>query len=147
MLHKKTVFDVDGMAFIPEKVKNNFVAGISISRKDFTETKCFIGKFENCLAHGKTIKEALLSAQEKYFSSIDFDQKKEQFLKLFEEKEKMTVKELYSWHGILTGSCRFGRSEFQKEHNLKDDDLLTLDEFIQLTGNSFGGDKIRQLKK
>ena len=146
MLHKKTVFDIDGMAFIPEKVKNNFVSGISISKKNFSETQCFLGKFENCVAHGKTIKEALLSAQEKYFSSIDFEQKKEQLLKLFEEKNKLSVKELYSWHGILTGSCRFGRSEFQKEHNLKDDDLLSLDEFIQLTENSFGGDKIRLLK-
>ena len=146
MLHKHTVFNVDSMAFIPKKVKYNYVAGISISKNDFSETKCFLGKFENCVAHGETIKEALLSAQEKYFLSIDFEQKKEQLLKLFKEKKKLSVKELYIWHGLLTGSCRFGRSEFQKEHNLKDDDLLSLDEFIQLTENSFGGDKIRLLK-
>ena len=146
MLHKNFVFEIDGMAFIPLKVKENFTAGISVSKKDFSETKCFLGKFENYIAHGSSIKEAILSAQEKYFSSFDFEQKKEQLLKLFEEKGKLSVKELYFWHGALTGSCRFGRSEFQKEHNLKDDDLLSLSEFIKLTENSFGGEKIKLLK-
>ena len=146
MLHKNFVFEIDGMAFIPLKVKENFTAGISVSKKDFSETKCFLGKFENYIAHGSSIKEAILSAQEKYFSSFDFEQKKEHLLKLFEEKGKLSVKELYFWHGALTGSCRFGRSEFQKEHNLKDDDLLSLSEFIKLTENSFGGEKIKLLK-
>ena len=146
MLHKNFVFEIDGMSFIPLKIKESFVAGISVSKKYFSETKCFLGKFENCIAHGSSIKEAILSAQEKYFSSFDFEQKKEQFLKLFEEKGKLSVKELYFWHGALTGSCRFGRSEFQKEHNLKDDDLLSLSEFIKLTENSFGGEKIKLLK-
>ena len=141
----KTVFEIDGMAFIPEHVRINFVAGISVSKKDFSEAKCFLGKYGNCIAHGETIKEAMLSAQEKYFSGIDFEQKKFQLLKLFEKKKKLTVKELFGWHGLLTGSCRFGRSEFQKEHNLKDGDLLSLSEFVRLTENSFGGDKIRQL--
>ena len=147
MLHKNSVFEVDKMAFIPLKVKENFIAGISISKKDFSETKCFLGKYENCIAHGNTIKEAILSAQEKYFSSFDFEQKKDQLLKLFEEKGKLTVKELYFWHGALTGSCKFGRSEFQKEHDLKDDDLLSLSEFVKLTKNSFGGEKIKLLKQ
>ena len=147
MLHKNSVFEVDNMSFIPLKVKERFVAGISISKKDFSETRCFLGKYENCVAHGNTIKEAILSAQEKYLSSFDFEQKKEQLLKLFEEKGKLTVKELYFWHGALTGSCKFGRSEFQKEHNLKDDDLLSLSEFIKLTENSFGGEKIKLLKQ
>ena len=147
MLHKNFVFEIDGMSFIPFKVKESFVAGISISKKDFSETKCFLGKFENCIAHGSSIKEAILSAQEKYFSSFDFEQKKDQLLKLFEEKGKLSVKELYFWHGALTGSCKFGRSEFQKEHNLKDDDLLSLSEFIKLTENSFGSEKIKLLKQ
>ena len=146
MLHKNFVFEIDGMAFIPFKVKENFVAGISVSKKDFSETKCFLGKFENYIAHGSSIKEAVLSAREKYLSSFDFEQKKEQLLKLFEEKGKLSVKELYFWHGALTGSCSFGRSEFQREHNLKDDDLLSLSEFIKLTENSFGGEKIKFLK-
>ena len=146
MLHKNFVFEIDGMAFIPLKVKESFVAGISVSKKDFSERKCFLGKFGNCVAHGSSIKEAIISAQEKYFSSFNFEQKKEQLLKLFEEKGKLSVKELYFWHGALTGSCRFGRSEFQREHNLKDDDLLSLSEFIKLTENSFGGEKIKLLK-
>jgi hypothetical protein len=59
----------------------------------------------------------------------------------------MTVKELYDWHGLLTGSCRFGRSEFQKEHHLKDTDELTLEQFVALTQAAFGGAKIKELLK
>ena len=62
-----------------------------------------------------------------------------------QKKKRLTVKELYSWHGALTGSCRFGRDEFQKEHNLKDEDTLSLEEFVKLTGDAFGGDKVRSL--
>ena len=101
-----------------------------------------------CFAHGSTIREAIEDAMEKYYGNLDFldfDEAKEKLLAEFEEKGKLTVKELYQWHGILTGSCRFGRSEFQKQHNLKDDDLLSLEEFVKLTEDAFNGEKIRAL--
>jgi hypothetical protein len=69
------------------------------------------------------------------------------FLKEFSKKEKMSVKELYDWHGLITGSCRFGRSAFQKEHHLKDSDELTLKQFVALTQDAFGGAKIKELLK
>ena len=46
---------------------------------------------------------------------------------------------------MLTGSCRFGRDEFMRTHILKDDDRLTLKEFVDLTAVHFGGNKIQQL--
>lgn len=58
----------------------------------------------------------------------------------------MKAKELYKWHNILTGSCEFGRREFCKDHKIDiDKDLLTVNEFIALTVNEYGGDIITQL--
>ena len=115
---------------------------------NFTTQNAFLGKFENVIAHGDTIRDAITDAKTKYFSQLDFEKIKEMFLKEFSKKEKMSVKELYDWHGLLTGSCRFGRSEFQKKkHHLKDTDELTLGQFVALTQDAFGGLRIKELLK
>jgi hypothetical protein len=105
----------------------------------------FVGRYETAIAHGKTIRKAIEAARNKYFSELDFDGQKERLLAEFEKKKKLSVKELYRWHGILTGSCEYGRSLFQDEHGLKDDDELSLDEFVKLTKDSYGGDIIARL--
>lgn len=140
------VYYVDDIPCIFKSVHENFASVEVIDINSFELKKAFIGKFENCFAHGETIKEAIEDARSKYYQSLNFDEVKEKLLAEFKEKGKLTVKELYNWHGILTGSCRFGRTQFQTEHNLKDDDLLTLEEFIELTKNAFGGKKIVNLK-
>ena len=136
------VYYVDNIPCVFESVHENFTAVEVIDVNSFELKKAFIGKFENCFAHGETIRDAIEDARSKYYQSLDFDEAKEKLLAEFKEKGKLTVKELYNWHGILTGSCRFGRTQFQTEHNLKDDDLLTLEEFVELTKNAFGGDRI-----
>ena len=138
------VYYVDNIPCVFKSVHSNF-ASVEIINKDFSTTKAFLGKFENCIAHGDTIRKAIEDARSKYYQSLDFEEVKEKLLAEFKNKGKLTVKELYDWHGILTGSCRFGRSQFQQEHNLKDDDLLSLEEFVKLTGSAFGGDKINAL--
>lgn len=138
----KKVYYVDNIPCIFKSVHENYASVEVIDVNSFELTKAFIGKFENCFAHGETIRDAIEDARNKYYQSLDFDEVKEKLLVEFKEKGKLTVKELYSWHGILTGSCRFGRTQFQTEHNLKDDDLLTLEEFVELTKNAFGGDRI-----
>ena len=105
----------------------------------------FVGRYETAIAHGETIREAIEAAREKYFSKLDFDGQKERLLAEFAEKKTISVKELYRWHGILTGSCEYGRSLFQSEHGLSDDDELTLNEFVKLTKSSYGGDIIARL--
>lgn len=59
-----------------------------------------------------------------------------------------TSADYYEWHHRLTGSCDMGRSEFAKRHGYKltDDELLTVEEFIKLTENSYGGSVIRKLR-
>lgn len=138
----RKVYYVDGIPCIFKSVHENYASVEVIDVNSFELKKAFLGKFENCFAHGETIREAIEDARSKYYQSLDFDEVKEKLLAEFKEKGKLTVKELYNWHGILTGSCRFGRTQFQTEHNLKDDDLLTLEEFVELTKNAFGGDRI-----
>lgn len=139
------VYTIDKIPCYFVKVHDNYAEVRIIDRHNFEETKAFIGKFNGRFAHGSTIREAIEDAREKYYSHLDFNEAKKQLLGEFEKKGKLTVKELYQWHGILTGSCRFGRSEFQKSHNLKDDDLLSLKEFVNLTEDAFNGEKIRAL--
>ena len=136
------VYYVDNIPCIFKSVHENYASVKVIDVNSLELKKAFIGKFENCFAHGATIRDAIEDARSKYYQSLDFDEVKEKLLVEFKEKGKLTVKELYNWHGILTGSCRFGRTQFQTEHNLKDDDMLTLEEFVDLTKNAFGGDRI-----
>ena len=136
------VYYVDDIPCIFKSVHENYASVEIIDVNSLELKNAFIGKFENRFAHGETIREAIEDARSKYYQSLDFDEVKEKLLSEFKEKGKLTVKELYNWHGILTGSCRFGRTQFQTEHNLKDDDLLSLEEFVELTKNAFGGDRI-----
>ena len=138
----RKVYYIDNIPCIFKSVHENYASVEVLDVNSLELKKAFIGKFENCFAHGETIRDAIEDARNKYYQSLDFDEAKEKLLEEFKEKGKLTVKELYSWHGILTGSCRFGRTQFQTEHNLKDDDLLTLAEFVELTKNAFGGDRI-----
>ena len=141
------VYYVDRIPCVFKRVHDNWAEVEVIDNADFTTQKAFVGKFENVFAHGSSIREALTDAMTKYYSNLDFDTVKEKLLAEFEAKKRLTVKELYSWHGVLTGSCRFGRDEFQKSHNLRDEDTLSLSEFISLTENAFGGGKVRLLKE
>ena len=143
----KSVYYVDNIPCVFKSVHNDWASVEIINNDDFTTQTAFLGKFENVIAHGDTIRDAITDAKTKYFSQFDFEKIKEMFLQEFSKKEKMTVKELYDWHGLLTGSCRFGRSQFQEEHGLKDTDELTLEQFVELTKDAFGGPKIKELLK
>jgi hypothetical protein len=142
----KAVYYVDSIPCTFRKVHDNWAEVDVINTEDYTSHRAFIAIFNGYTAHGETIRDAFIDAKEKWMQSMDFTEKKKRFLALFKDRERLTVKELYDWHGVLTGSCRYGRSTFQAEHGLKDTDTLTLEEFINLTENSYGGDKIKRLK-
>ena len=141
------VYYVDDIPCIFKFVHKDWACVEVLDKDNFTTRTAFLGKFENVIAHGDTIRDAITDAKTKYFSQLDFEKIKEMFLQEFSKKEKMTVKELYDWHGLLTGSCRFGRSQFQEEHGLKDTDEFTLEQFIELTQDAFGGSRIKELIK
>lgn len=141
------VYTVDGIPCIFQSVHDTWAKVSVIRTTDFTVFTAFIGKCKGFFAHGKTVREALQDAKEKFYLNIDFEQKKAELKRLFSRSadKKLPVRTLYDWHGMLTGSCRFGRNEFMRDHTLKDDDRLTLKEFVNLTAEYFGGQKIQEL--
>ena len=65
----------------------------------------------------------------------------------FKSGIKYPASEFFKWHHILTGNCELGRREFCRQHNIDlDKDVYSIEEFIQLTKNAYGGDIIKQLQ-
>lgn len=56
-------------------------------------------------------------------------------------------KEFYDWHHILTGSCRMGRDEFCKAHNVDLTKKYTVKYFLEITENSYGSNIIKQVRE
>lgn len=96
---------------------------------------------------GKTSKEAMKSLQEKIFEDMDTEEAIEEFKNKFDNNKKYKGTEFYAWHHILTGSCKMGRDNFVKNHNLDLEKKYTVKEFIAECENDYGGNVIKQLKQ
>ena len=141
------VYLVDDVLTIIKKVKDNIARGY-ILNSDFTLQPCYIAKGHNKFAHGKTIRKAVEDLQNKIFEDMDTDKTIELFLQEFELDKKYKGKDFYIWHNRLTGSCEMGRQSFVKNKEIDlENDMFTVQEFIDLTRNDFGGDIIEQLEK
>ena len=71
----------------------------------------------------------------------------ERFLSTFKKEKKYPAKDFYEWHHYLTGSCKMGRKSFMQDRNITFDDMYTVDEFISMCENSYGGEIIKELKE
>ena len=78
---------------------------------------------------------------------MDTDEAIERFLSTFKKEKKYPTKDFYEWHHYLTGSCEMGRKAFMHDKNITFDDTYTVDEFIALCENSYGGKIIKELKE
>ena len=142
------VYLIDGIQTILYYV--NFSCKIAqgcIINLDLTLTPCYIVKESNYFAHGKSLKDAYLSLQEKLNQNLTIPERIEKFKNNFKDFNlKIKASELFNWHNLLTGSCKFGRESFCKDHNIDiSKDSFTIYEFIELTENSYGGEVIKQL--
>ena len=81
------------------------------------------------------------------FRSLSEDEKISLFFKEFDILKKYKASKFYDWHGILTGSCEFGRKSFMENNNIKETDMLTVTQFIGLTENQYNGQIIKIIKK
>lgn len=138
------VFIIDNISTIITSIHGNVAKGF-ILNKNLTLEKTFVAKGNNKFAHGKTLKEAVADLQKKIFDDLDIEEKIEMFNKQFNRVEKYSGEEFYKWHHILTGSCTAGRDNFVKENNLDLKKLYTVDEFIKITKDSYGGNIIKKL--
>ena len=146
VLNGQPVYLIDGLPTIIISIHNNVANGY-IVREDLTLKLCYIAKVGRCSAHGYSVKQALADAQNKYQKHKPIEERLADFNAAFPDRnKKIPARELYKWHNILTGSCEFGRQEFCKDHKIDiDKDLLTVNEFITLTADEYGGDIITQL--
>ena len=148
MFNGDTVYMIDGVPTIIKAIHSNIAKGFILNR-DFTLEETFVVKDNNQFAHGKTLHEAVESLQEKLYDDSTEEERLEAFKEHFKDfLQKYPAKELFTWHHVLTGSCKQGRESFCKNHGINlDEDMFSIDDFIKLTCNDFGGTVIKKLAK
>ncbi len=142
------IYQIDGVPTLLNHVHGNAAKG-RILRADLTTEACYIVRQGNLFAHGKTLRAAMDALRDKLFEDMPEEERIAEFVKAHEWGKQYPSADYYDWHHRLTGSCDMGRSEFAKRHGyrLTDDELLTVEEFIKLTENSYGGSVIRKLRE
>lgn len=141
------VYQIDGVPTVIDHVHGNIAKG-RILRDDLSTEVCYVVKQGGLFAHGKTLREAMDALWDKLFEDMPEEERIAEFVKAHVWGKQYPSADYYEWHHRLTGSCDMGRSEFAKRHGYKltDDELLTVEEFIKLTENSYGS-VIRKLKE
>lgn len=137
---------IDEINTIIQKIRGNIAKGY-ILQSDLTLTPCYVVKNGNLFAHGKTLKEARDALLDKMFEEMSGDDRINEFLKVFTDKDKKyPAIDFYEWHHKLTGSCKAGRDAFVKDLGIDINTAeYTVDEFIKITSGSYGGDIIEKL--
>ena len=141
----RTVYRIDDMQTLLYHVHGNIAKG-AILQSDLTLKPCYVVKSGNLYAHGETLREAQAALQDKLFEDMPVEERIKAFLAEFKPGINYPVKEFYDWHHRLTGSCEMGRKAFAKEHGIDiEHDMMTVEKFIQLTKNAYGGDVIKEI--
>ena len=138
---------IDSIPTIITQVRGNMASGY-IVKVDLTLDSCFIAKVGNFFAHAKTLKDAYVYAEAKEMYSTPIDELVEKFKETFGSLDsEHTGKEFYDWHHILTGSCRMGRDEFCKSHDIDLKKMYSVRYFLDITKNAYGDHIINQIRK
>ena len=145
-LNGKQIYLIDGLASIITWIKGTCAKGFIVN-SDLSLEPCYVVKGNGYFAHGETVKEARDALAAKYFEDMDEEEVIEKFLSTFKKGEKYTGTEFFEWHHYLTGSCLMGRQSFVKNHGLDLNAKYTVEEFIALCENDYGGTVIKRLKE
>lgn len=145
-INGKKIYMIDGIAITISHIHGNIAKGTIVNR-DLTETPCYIVKEGKYFAHGKTLAEAHKGLQEKLFYEMPTEARIAAFWTCHKKGVKYPTKDFFEWHHKLTGSCLMGRQQFAKDHGVNLEGEMTVDEFIALTKNTFGGDIIKKLEE
>jgi len=142
----KEVYRIDEIPTIVTRIKGNLAKGF-ILNGDLSLDPCYIVKGNGFFAHGKTLEEARTSLQDKIFSNMDTEEAIDMFLNTFEKGKAYKGTQFFEWHHYLTGSCLMGRKSFVKNKNLDLNELYTVEDFIEICENAYGGEIIKELKE
>lgn len=144
-LNGDKVHIIDGMRTIITSVHDNIAQGF-ILFSDLTLHPCYIVKEQNHFAHGETLHDAFAALQEKLYDDSTEKERIEAFQKKFPNYDTpYSNRDLFTYHHVLTGSCRMGRESFCKDRGINLDDSTTVREFVRLTKDSYGSETIREL--
>ena len=137
---------IDGVATVIYSVHGNIARGVTV-RGDLGLEPCYVAKVENYFAHGETAKEAVEDARSKYMQDMPEEDRIKAFVEAHPSLGRLfSAKDLFEWHNMLTGSCRFGRETFCKEKGINlETDSFTVKEFVELTEDSYGGSVIKKI--
>ncbi len=145
-INGKKIYMIDGIATTISHIHGNTAKGTIVNR-DLTETPCYIVKEGKYFAHGKTLAEVREGLQDKLFDKMPVEKRIAEFWKCHKKGIKYPTKDFFEWHHKLTGSCLMGRQQFAKDHDVDLEGEMTVEEFIVLTKNAFGGDIIKRLEE
>ena len=145
-INGKKIYMVDDIATTISHIHRNTAKG-TIVNSDLTETPCYIVKEGRYFAHGKTLAEANASLQDKLFEEMPAEERIAEFWECHKKGVKYPTKDFFGWHHKLTGSCLMGRQQFAKDHSVDLEGEMTVEEFITLTKNAFGGEIIKRLEE
>ena len=141
----KNVYRIDGTPTLIQSIRGNVAHG-AILNDNLTLTPCYVVKQDNLFAHGETLQEAMQALRDKLFEDMPEEERISAFLAETECGKKYPNQHFYEWHHRLTGSCDMGRKAFAKGHGIDvENGTMTLEEFLELTKNSYGGDVIRHV--
>ena len=141
-----SVHQVDGVQTVFYHIRGNVAKG-AILRDDLTLEPCYIVKGHGHFAHGENLRKTMEALTDKMFDDMPEEERIEEFVKAHPEYRKpYPNRDLYDWHHRLTGSCEMGRNEFVASKGIDLDGESTIEEFVAMTKNSYGGSTIRKLK-
>ena len=143
--NKQRVFYVDTIPTLINHIHRNIAKGFIIS--DLTLKETYIAKGHNLFAHGKTIKEAINSLQEKIYANLNPEEAMQEFKKHFNNADSYSGEEFFAWHSIVTGSCFQGREEFVKTKGLDVHAKYTVKQFLEICKGAYGWNVLKELTK
>lgn len=142
-----TVYVIDGVQTIIKRLHGVCAKGFILHR-DLTLEPCYVVKYNNCFAHGRTLREARNYAFAKAMHNVPIEDRIAEFWKNHNRTDYYSVSDFFEWHNRLTGSCEMGRREFAKSHGVDiENGKMTVEEFINLTENAYGGEIIKKLRE
>jgi len=140
------VYIIDGLQTLIHNVRGNVAKGAHLA-SDLSVHPCFIVKQDGYFAHGDTLSEAMSALRDKMFEDMSEEDRIAAFIAAHELGKPYPCRDLYDWHHRLTGSCDMGRREFARERGINvETETRTVEEFIELTRNAYGGEVIRHLE-
>ena len=138
---------IDGIPCVIKSIKDEYAFVEVVDTVSFGTKRMYVAKRYGLFAHGVTLKEAVEQVEEKWIASQTVEEKIEQFKAKFKKGVAYSASLFYDWHTLLTGSCKSGKDMWIDQNRIDLNSKMTVEQFIELTQNAYGGDVIRRLSE